>query len=143
MDEVLNSEKYEKYNISPETDQFIVRYVEGELLQELIVRLENGFPTTDREADAFAERKKKNDVIYENFIRSLLVNFFFFQSLFDLKLTFLLLKSKNDVAKDLAVLDNIKQEKGEEVKDEEDVQSENKENTSEEVKGDAKEELAN
>jgi len=50
-------------------DQFIVRYVDGKLLQELIVRLQNGFPTTDREADAFDEQQKKNDKLFEEHVR--------------------------------------------------------------------------
>lgn len=50
-------------------DQFIVRYVDGKLTQELVVRLKNGFPTTDREADAFEERQKKNEEILEKHIK--------------------------------------------------------------------------
>merc|ERR1712098_715346 len=42
-------------------DQFIIRHVKGKLIQELIVRLENGFPTTEREAAAFDAQKEKND----------------------------------------------------------------------------------
>lgn len=40
-----------KGDVNRELDQFIVRVVEGKLLHERIVRLPNGFPTTDREAD--------------------------------------------------------------------------------------------
>ena len=53
-------------------DQFIVRYVKGKLLQELIVRLPNGFPTTDREADAFDAEKEKNDRLYEAHVRKMI-----------------------------------------------------------------------
>merc|ERR1712137_432809 len=53
-------------------DQFIIRYVKGKLLQELIVRLKNGFPTTEREAAAFDEQKEKNDRLYEAHVRKML-----------------------------------------------------------------------
>jgi hypothetical protein len=47
-------------------DQFIVRLVpnklsgQEQLLNEVIVRLENGFPTTEREARVFEERQEQN-----------------------------------------------------------------------------------
>ncbi len=48
--------------MNAELDQFIVRVVEDALLNERIVRLPNGFPTTDREADKFdAEAAKKDE----------------------------------------------------------------------------------
>jgi len=53
-------------------DQFIVRYVDGKLTQELVVRLDNGFPTTNREADAFDEQQKKNDELFEAHVRKLM-----------------------------------------------------------------------
>jgi len=53
-------------------DQFIVRYVKGKLLQELVVRLDNGFPTTEREAAAFDEQKEKNDRLYEAHVRRMI-----------------------------------------------------------------------
>ena len=59
-------------NINEQIDQFIVRYVKGKLLQEQIVRLENGFPTTDREADEFDRQKERNDKLYEEHVRALL-----------------------------------------------------------------------
>jgi len=40
-------------------DQFIVRFVKGELLSEQIVRLKNGYPTTEREAKAFDEKQEE------------------------------------------------------------------------------------
>jgi len=55
-------------------DQFIVRYVKGKLLQELIVRLKNGFPTTEREAAAFDEQKEKNDKLYEAHVRKMIAS---------------------------------------------------------------------
>eukprot|EP01085_Mycamoeba_gemmipara_P005265 Mycagemm_TRINITY_DN10139_c0_g1::TRINITY_DN10139_c0_g1_i1::g.5265::m.5265 type:complete len:137 gc:universal TRINITY_DN10139_c0_g1_i1:717-1127(+) len=48
-------------DLSDQTDQFIVRFVEGKLLQELIVRLKNGYPTTEREAAVFDENQRKKD----------------------------------------------------------------------------------
>ena len=46
------------------TDQFIVRFLGEadalELKQELVVRLKNGYPTTEREAAAFDERQERN-----------------------------------------------------------------------------------
>jgi hypothetical protein len=47
--------------VNPELDQFIVRTIGGRLLEERIVRLANGFPTTDREADAFDAERAKGD----------------------------------------------------------------------------------
>merc|ERR1712137_194063 len=57
-------------------DQFIIRYVDGKLKQELIVRLENGFPTTNREADEFDAQQKKNDAAFEAHVRSMLSSTF-------------------------------------------------------------------
>lgn len=53
-------------------DQFIIRHVKGKLVQELIVRLQNGFPTTEREAAAFDAQKEKNDKLYEAHVRAML-----------------------------------------------------------------------
>lgn len=56
----------ENKKIQPETDQFIVRLVPHKvtghlhLLNELVVRLNNGFPTTEREARLFEERQEAN-----------------------------------------------------------------------------------
>ncbi len=52
--------------IDAKTDQFICRLLPNrvtgqlQLLNELIVRLENGFPTTEREARQFEERQEAN-----------------------------------------------------------------------------------
>jgi len=82
--DVLFRDKNDKYHsgfdemkekhtdINDQTDQFIMRFVEGAFTTELIVRLPGGFPTTNREADAFDERKKKNDLIAEKHIRKLI-----------------------------------------------------------------------
>jgi hypothetical protein len=48
-------------DLSEQTDQFIVRFVEGKLLQELIVRLKNGYPTTEREAAVFDANQRKKE----------------------------------------------------------------------------------
>eukprot|EP00158_Paraphelidium_tribonemae_P009466 Partr_v1_DN28874_c3_g1_i3_m34247 putative Adenylate cyclase associated (CAP) C terminal len=53
-------------SINVETDQFIARILPNkvsgrpQLVNELIVRLENGFPTTEREARQFDERQEAN-----------------------------------------------------------------------------------
>ncbi|KAL6052749.1 hypothetical protein QOT17_018383 [Balamuthia mandrillaris] len=53
------------------TDQFIIREVNGEILSEQIVRLSNGYPTTEREAKEFDEKQAKNAVQAEAYIRKL------------------------------------------------------------------------
>jgi len=52
--------KKEYPNIKEDLDQFIVRFVDGKLLSEQIVRLVNGFPTTEREAKEFDKRQEEN-----------------------------------------------------------------------------------
>jgi len=47
-----------EHGLSTETDQFITRVVEDTLTTELIIRLSNDFPTTEREVADFAERTK-------------------------------------------------------------------------------------
>ena len=56
-------------NFQEKFDQFVIHYVEDKLMEEIIVRLENGFPTTDREADAFDRQKEKNDQLFEKYVR--------------------------------------------------------------------------
>jgi hypothetical protein len=52
--------------VNPTTDQFIVRLLphkatgQLQLMNELVVRLDNGFPTTEREARQFEERQEAN-----------------------------------------------------------------------------------
>lgn len=53
----LQAEAPEK-DLNAETDQFITRLVEGSVLTELIIRLNNDFPTTEREVADFASRTK-------------------------------------------------------------------------------------
>ena len=45
---------------SAETDQFITRHVDGALLTELIIRLSNDFPTTEREVPAQSHGSVRN-----------------------------------------------------------------------------------
>jgi hypothetical protein len=50
----------EKYpGLNEDIDQFIIRFVKGELLSEQIVRLTNGYPTTEREAKAWDEKQEE------------------------------------------------------------------------------------
>jgi len=53
----MQAEAPEK-DLNGETDQFITRLVEGKVLTELIIRLSNDFPTTEREVAEFASRTK-------------------------------------------------------------------------------------
>ena len=113
VDDVKNEVEDYKENF----DQFIVRYVDGKLTQELIVRLKNGFPTTDREADAFDERQKKNEAIMEEHVRkfmdvSILYSIFyyiFYANIFFLQSSFVESKLEN-VTKTTDDDDDTKQE---------------------------------
>jgi len=58
--------------LSEQTDQFIVRFVDGKLVSEQIVRLTNGYPTTEREAAAFDAESKRNAEATEAYVRALL-----------------------------------------------------------------------
>ena len=55
--EALRAQQPEK-NFDDATDQFITRIIEQNLLTELIVRLANDFPTTEREAAEYAQRTR-------------------------------------------------------------------------------------
>jgi len=57
--------------IKEDFDQFIVRILEGKPISEQVVRLENGFPTTEREAQAFDEKAEKNKKAAAKHIRKL------------------------------------------------------------------------
>jgi len=57
-------------DINPEIDQFIIRYVQGKLTSEQVVRLTNGYPTTQREADEFDTQKEKNEKAAEEFVKN-------------------------------------------------------------------------
>uniref|UniRef100_A0A7S0JJK4 CS domain-containing protein n=1 Tax=Calcidiscus leptoporus TaxID=127549 RepID=A0A7S0JJK4_9EUKA len=58
--------------LSDETDQLITRLIEGALTTELVIRLSNDFPTTEREAAAFAERAKGAGEALEEMARGML-----------------------------------------------------------------------
>jgi hypothetical protein len=58
-------------DLQEQTDQFMIRIVETNLISEALVRLENGFPTTEREAKAFEEREKRNKIIAEKHLKKL------------------------------------------------------------------------
>jgi hypothetical protein len=58
--------------VNPEVDQFIIRTIDGKLLEERIVRLPNGYPTTDREADAFDAESAKKDAAMQNIARNMI-----------------------------------------------------------------------
>jgi len=53
-------EKHPDREFNEDIDQFITRIVEEKLLTEKLIRLANGFPTTQREKDAFEYRQSKN-----------------------------------------------------------------------------------
>ncbi|KAH3732500.1 hypothetical protein Pelo_16669 [Pelomyxa schiedti] len=47
-------------NIREDISQFKVHFVQNKLIAERVVRLDNGFPTTKREADEFDRRQEEN-----------------------------------------------------------------------------------
>eukprot|EP01117_Protostelium_nocturnum_P009610 TRINITY_DN342_c0_g1_i1.p1 TRINITY_DN342_c0_g1~~TRINITY_DN342_c0_g1_i1.p1 ORF type:complete len:260 (+),score=95.73 TRINITY_DN342_c0_g1_i1:242-1021(+) len=53
-------EENQALNLKEDVDQFIVRHLNNKIECELIVRLSNGFPTTEREASAFDKRQEEN-----------------------------------------------------------------------------------
>jgi len=57
-------------DINPIHDQFIMRPIKGEVVIEQVVRLANGYPTTEREAQEFDTQKEKNEKNAEDFIRN-------------------------------------------------------------------------
>jgi len=56
-------------DLNPIYDQFIMRVMNGEITTEQVVRLANGYPTTEREAQEFDTQKEKNDKNAEDFIK--------------------------------------------------------------------------
>eukprot|EP01101_Sappina_pedata_P004690 TRINITY_DN2029_c0_g1_i1.p1 TRINITY_DN2029_c0_g1~~TRINITY_DN2029_c0_g1_i1.p1 ORF type:complete len:332 (+),score=185.05 TRINITY_DN2029_c0_g1_i1:28-996(+) len=58
-------------DIREDFDQFIIRIVDGKMVSEQVVRLENGFPTTEREAKAFDEKAEKNKLAADKHLRKL------------------------------------------------------------------------
>jgi len=63
-EQVLNSGveqmKLQYEDLREATDQFIIRVVKGQLLSEKMIRLPNGFPTTEREKKEFDDRQEAN-----------------------------------------------------------------------------------
>jgi len=49
----------EDQTLNKEIDQFVVHFVGGKLITEQVVRLKNGFPTTEREAKEFDSRQEE------------------------------------------------------------------------------------
>eukprot|EP01089_Gocevia_fonbrunei_P018282 TRINITY_DN6147_c0_g1_i1.p1 TRINITY_DN6147_c0_g1~~TRINITY_DN6147_c0_g1_i1.p1 ORF type:complete len:263 (+),score=56.12 TRINITY_DN6147_c0_g1_i1:328-1116(+) len=68
----LDQMKEEFQDLNDDIDQFIVRFLDNKLTTEQIVRLPNGFPTTEREAQIFDEEAKKNAEATEAYVRKLL-----------------------------------------------------------------------
>lgn len=59
--------------LNDQIDQFIIRFLEdGKLTPELIVRLTNGYPTTNREADAWDAQQARNQEITEEQVRRMI-----------------------------------------------------------------------
>jgi len=52
----------QQYNDYDEIDQFITRWIKNELLTERLVRIEGGFPTTDRELEFNEQKKNKKNL---------------------------------------------------------------------------------
>jgi len=57
-------------DLNPIYDQFIMRVIKGEIVSEQVVRLANGYPTTEREAQDFDNQKEKNDKNAEEYIKT-------------------------------------------------------------------------
>jgi hypothetical protein len=53
-------QKKQKEPLRMDIDQFIVQFVDDELMSEKVVRFENGFPTTQREKNAYEARRDAN-----------------------------------------------------------------------------------
>jgi hypothetical protein len=56
-------------DLNDQIDQFIIRTLKGKLTNEQIVRLANGYPTTEREAQEFDAKKEKNDAALEEYVQ--------------------------------------------------------------------------
>eukprot|EP01097_Dermamoeba_algensis_P005382 TRINITY_DN3422_c0_g2_i1.p1 TRINITY_DN3422_c0_g2~~TRINITY_DN3422_c0_g2_i1.p1 ORF type:complete len:459 (+),score=129.58 TRINITY_DN3422_c0_g2_i1:50-1426(+) len=59
-------------DLVPDSDQFITRFIDGKFKTELVVRLANGFPTTEREAAEFEAREARNKKLAEKKIKQLI-----------------------------------------------------------------------
>jgi len=62
--------KPEYPDLNPIHDQFIIRLMKDEIVSEQIVRLANGYPTTEREAQEFDTATTKNEKNAEEFVRN-------------------------------------------------------------------------
>jgi len=58
--------KHPEAVIQDDTDQFITRVIDGRLLTEKVIRLANGFPSTQREKDAWDARQERNMQAFMN-----------------------------------------------------------------------------
>ena len=58
-------------DLIPDVDQFKVSFVSDKLITERIVRLPGGYPSTDREADAFDAQVAQNDKAYLEHVRKM------------------------------------------------------------------------
>jgi len=56
-------------DLNPIYDQFVLRPLKGEIVSEQVLRLANGYPTTEREASEFDKQTEKNQKNAEDFIR--------------------------------------------------------------------------
>lgn len=66
-------EKHSDLTLNDQIDQFIIRFLEdGVLTPELIVRLANGYPTTNREADAWDAQQLRKEQLTEEQLRKML-----------------------------------------------------------------------
>jgi len=57
-------------DLNPIHDQFIMRVIKGEIVAEQIVRLANGYPTTEREAQEFDTQQEKNTANVDAYLRT-------------------------------------------------------------------------
>lgn len=54
-------ENYGADTVDERQSQFIVRFIDGALLSERVVRLPNGYPTTEREKKIYEENQQKKE----------------------------------------------------------------------------------
>jgi hypothetical protein len=65
--------KLEHADLNEQIDQFIIRFLaDGKLTPEMIVRLANGYPTTNREADEWDAQQAKKEQMTEEQLRKLI-----------------------------------------------------------------------
>lgn len=56
--------------VDPTLDQFVMHFVDDKLIQEPIIRLKNGYPSTKRQAQEWDERNERNKAAYvEQFLK--------------------------------------------------------------------------